>query len=810
MSWLGQKDWSVSLRRASKKRLPDTGGWLFEEPLFRSWIEKPKSGPNYRMLWLYGPPGVGKTVLSATVIEYLQRQVCPTRAEDPMVAYYYGDSADRWHSVAFSICVSLLSQLVGRLPEIPHVVFERYRSARHHGRCKISEGDEVLDLLREVLTTLPPAFIIIDGLDECDEISDVVSWLQDALVSIPSLSLMCFSRDVAAVRKHLGQYPSVRMNVSLTKDVDRYLILAISTLHFEEAELKKRVFETLSRKADGLFLFADLSVQTLRSSINMDDALRILATVPSQMKEMYDLILERLSMESHIRQSLARRVFRFLCVSARQITWPELRYALSWDAELQSFRKSTEPFKETILQLCCPLVEYQPETNTFQLIHLSFYEYLCRCPSPRLLAQDTAAFVVEESQAHYELAQITLACLTDHSAPTSDGFDLCSLVSYAIKYWSHHLSQSQFDPQLYAKYLALVASPPRRSTWILQWLLLEDCSFPLQEVVKIHKCVQKWAVEGGAEPHPMKEILRDIQEALFRLDAIQSTTQTDGGMAGSRAISNFERLVCVRNLAREYTKAGELDTGVEMFELAREKAASPDGSNPLQSCWLLNTLGILYDQQGKTDLAEEVQREALGIQEKLLPPKHLDIVLTINEMGRIARHLEQYQRSENLHRQALEVLEQMFSEDDLHITWTKSALGRSLLRQDRPGEAMILHQQVLAIETSRLGRDHPHTLWTLSDVARCYCTQGKIEDAITAQEEVMDRSREALGADNPDTLWATNSLGILHELLGHSEKAEELHTRAFEGQMTVLGADHAHTQWSKSRLDNLRKETRSE
>ena len=809
MSWLGQIDCSVSLRRASKKRSPDTGLWLFEEPLFRSWIQGSENAQNSRMLWLYGAPGVGKTVLSATVIVYIQQQRRSVGPKDPMVAYYYGDSTDRYNSAAFSICISLLSQLVERLPDIPSVILERYRNAKCHGRLRISEGDEVFDLFREVVTALPPTFLIIDGLDECSGISDIMSWLQDALRSIPLLHLMCSSRDTPAVRKHLGQQPSIRMNACLTKqDIDKYLLSAVSTLQFEQTDLKKHIFETLSRKAEGMFLFADLSVQTLRSAINIDDALSILATVPTKINEMYGLILKRLSMESYVRQSLARRVFRLLCASARPITWPELRYALSWDAGLQVFRKSREPFKDTIAQLCCPLVEYQIETDTFLLAHFSFYEYLCGCPTPCLSAQDTATFVVQESQAQHELAQITLACLMDYSVLESASLDtdLYPLVSYAIKYWCHHLSQSPFDQQLYARYLAFMACPQRRSTWILQWLLLEDCSFPLQQVVKLHKSIQKWAAKGGAERRSMREILGDIQAALFRLDAIQSTSQTGGATVGTRTISNFERLVCVRDLAREYTMAGELDTGIAMFELARQKAESPDRSIPLQSCWLLNSLGILYDQQGKTDLAEEVQRRALGIQEKLLPPRHLDIVLTINELGRIARHLEQYQESEALHRKALIVLEQMFSEEDLHITWTKSALGRSLLKQGRPEKAMVLHQQVLAIETSRLGRDHPHTLWTLSDIARCHCAQNRIEDAIIAQQEVVERSRETLGADNPDTLWVMNSLGILHELLGHSGTARTLHTRALEGQMRILGTDHAHTKWSKLRLNNMREE----
>lgn len=494
------------------------------------------------------------------------------------------------------------------------------------------------------------------------------------------------------------------------------------------------------------------------------------------------------------------------------MTWPEMRFALSWDADLQNFQKSRKPFKDTISELCCPLIEYQIEADTFRLVHVSVYEYLCEHPRQSYSTQNIAEFFVQKSDAQHELASMTLACIADDNVSHSIYIDVdCyPLVPYATKNWCYHFSQAPFDKDLHAKYSAFVACPERRLTWILRWLLSEEWSFPLQQVVKVQILVQEWTVSGNEEQPSMMVVLGDIQRALFRLDELNSTPQSADALVGIRAISNFERLVCLRDLAREYTMAGEIDNGVAMFELVLKKVERLEGDITPRSCWLLNSLGILYDQQEKTYLAQELQRRALAFQEQSLPSNHLDTVLTINELGRIARHLGQFEEAESLHRRALYVLEELFSENDLHVTWTKSALGRSLLKQGRPDEAISLHQQVLAIEISRLGRDHPHTLWTLSDIARCYHAQNKIGDAITAQREVMERNKNALGPGHPDTLWATNSLGILYELTGRLAIAEVLHTKALEGQTKRLGTDHAHTQWSRealSRLNSLMKES---
>ena len=761
------------------------------------------------MLWVHGTPGAGKTVLSSSTIEHIQAREVTLRAKDGNVAYFYGDRTNKWQGTAFNICISALSQLLARLPEIPDALLAGHRNAMCYGRYRISEADDVFHLFREVVAALSSVSLIIDALDECSGISDIVSWLSDAIQTLPSFRVIFFSRDTAAVRKELGQKPSIRMDAASTKqDIDTYLASAVCTLPCTETDLKNHVFQTLSRKAEGMFLFTELSIQTLRSAVDVDDLMNILHTIPNGINEMYGLILERLSSESFTRRSLATRVFRLICASARPMTWSEMRFALSWNASQGIFEKSKEPFKDTISELCCPLIEYQIEIDTFRLVHASVYEYLCENSLRSSATEDIAQFFVQESTAQHELATMTLACIADDKVSHSDCLDPSNypLVAYATTNWCYHLSRSLFKADIHVRYLEFVACPERRSTWILRWLLSEEWSFPLQQVVRLQKLVQKWIHQGTNEQPSITDTLGDIQRALFRLDDIQLTQQLSNDTVEYRVISNFERLISVRDLAREYTMAGEIDDGVEMFELALRKAIGPERDVTIRSCWLLNSLGILYDQQGKTYLAKETQDRALALQEQSLPPNHLDTILTINELGRIARHLGQFGEAESLHRKALQALEQIFPESDFQVGWTKNALGRSLLKQGRPDEAIILHQQVLANETSRLGRDHPHTLWTLSDIARCYCAQDKIVDAINVQQEVMERGKDALGPENPDTLWAMNSLALMYERSGRLSIARSLHAKALQGQTKHLGADHAHTRWSLealTRLDNI-------
>ena len=85
--------------------------------------------------------------------------------------------------------------------------------------------------------------------------------------------------------------------------------------------------------------------------------------------------------------------------------------------------------------------------------------------------------------------------------------------------------------------------------------------------------------------------------------------------------------------------AGKLEQGIAMFTTALKRCQTEPGKQTHEHAWILNSLGNLYDQQGRTELAKSLEEQALRCQERSLPQDHLDITLTVNELGRMVRHL---------------------------------------------------------------------------------------------------------------------------------------------------------------------------
>ncbi|KAL8724953.1 MAG: hypothetical protein Q9166_007663 [cf. Caloplaca sp. 2 TL-2023] len=730
--------------------------------------------------------------------------------ETRRVAYFCCGSQDQAHRTAFNICASALAQLVPHLDKVLSHLFDVHQVAMRHGRSKVSEDDEIFDAFKHLVATFPSKFLVIDALDECSEASDILSWLENILQSVHSFHVLVFSRDTSLIRESLGTHTSVRIDAaSLNDDIKTYLASAIDCLPCEEENLREFVLSTLSKRSEGMFLLANLSTAALPSATSQKDMLAILDTIPAGLNQIYTLILKTLAAESEARRCLASKVLRLVCFSKQMMTWPELRRALSWNEAEQSFERDNEPFKKTVSELCFPLVEYQSDNDTFRLAHLTVQEFLCRGVPEPTSSQGLAPLFVKEADAQIELAAITLASVADAQVSRRCDVDLetSPLLAYATKNWCYHFCQSPWDENLGNRFLEFVACSERRCTWILRWLLLEERAFALQQVVKIQRLVQERLTKCGREHVSVIVLLKDTQRALFHLDKILVNTPSPSSLRNGigRRISNFERLMCVRDLARAYKLASGVEEGVKMFESALREADTLGEDVTPGSCWLLNSLGILYDQQGRTEASRMTQLRALKIQETWLPENSLDIALTRNELGRIARHLGRFDDAESLHRKALATLGKSSLAGDLQVVWTKNALARAVLKQNRPDEALVLHQQALATERDRLGNDHPHTLWTLSDIARCYQAQGNLKSAITFQCDLVERSQRTLGSDCLDTLWAKNSLGRFYELHGELEKAHGLHDDALRGQTVQLGSGHPHTVWSRQALAGLDK-----
>ncbi|KAF7345186.1 Pfs domain-containing protein [Mycena sanguinolenta] len=132
----------------------DTGNWLLCHREFIRWKQ------NSGSLWIKGVSGTGKSVLSSTVI----REIVKTCPEQSSVAYFYFDFSNNRQCLDIMVR-SIVWQLSGQSP-LPYGALHQLYKALKNGATK-PQHEDLLGVLKNLLSELDQTYIIIDGLDEC-------------------------------------------------------------------------------------------------------------------------------------------------------------------------------------------------------------------------------------------------------------------------------------------------------------------------------------------------------------------------------------------------------------------------------------------------------------------------------------------------------------------------------------------------------------------------------------------------------------------------------------------------------------------
>jgi nucleoside-triphosphatase THEP1 len=110
-----------------------------------------------KILWIHGPPGFGKTVLCASIVEHLQNEN-PAR-----VAHFFCVSDNKAKRQPFAIVRSWVAQMVRQNQEALEAAEEAYRGKE--GR--LATTSDIWQLFRKICQRIPICYFITDGFDEC-------------------------------------------------------------------------------------------------------------------------------------------------------------------------------------------------------------------------------------------------------------------------------------------------------------------------------------------------------------------------------------------------------------------------------------------------------------------------------------------------------------------------------------------------------------------------------------------------------------------------------------------------------------------
>ena len=143
--------------------------------------------------------GCGKTVLSSTIIDNLNELA---RKPEANIAYFYFDFTDEKKRKVEGCLRSLLRQLSAK--ELPPAV--KAFHSRAQGCLAPLSPDELAKALKAVLQQASLTFLILDALDECDEVGDLMKKIAEIKNwKLPGVRILVTSRRETAIVRAMDE-----------------------------------------------------------------------------------------------------------------------------------------------------------------------------------------------------------------------------------------------------------------------------------------------------------------------------------------------------------------------------------------------------------------------------------------------------------------------------------------------------------------------------------------------------------------------------------------------------------------------------
>jgi hypothetical protein len=379
---------------------------------------------------VYGNPGCGKSVLASSIVDYLKEAEKETKKP---VFYFFckNDNVDKNSSLA--ILRSLLSQLLLWAPGLVAHVEESFHKS---GKTQI---DSFYSLLPGFLTCLANAqtefvakggddsndeihgYIVIDGIDECDEsvVADLCSAIKlwfEAHAST-QFGLLFTSRHSQHIGDELGEIlpygnsfggwsyhlkkMSYRMSSYDTKDyIPGYVRAGVARSRSLKAAVAAGldVSDVIIKASAGHWLYARLALEDAMRQPTLGLLKQNLLNMPGDLSKLYSKILverQRLLDENEVR--MAKIIFEWVCVARipRPLSVSDISTLLGVKPGQTQLNTDDTPLDcdGLIQRLCAPLLEVDGQQRV-AVTHQSVKEYIYQASRGKSDASNNVPYLI--------------------------------------------------------------------------------------------------------------------------------------------------------------------------------------------------------------------------------------------------------------------------------------------------------------------------------------------------------------------------------------------------------------------------------
>lgn len=287
---------------------------------------------------------------------------------------------------------------------------------------------------KAALSRIDETFIVVDALDECSKVErkSLIS-LFTRLVSSKSkgVKILVTSRPENDLHQLLKNTTRFLIDANDTAKDIRPFVESVLTDHITSCaildgavtpDLKKRLIDTISLEADGMFLWAKLQLDHICGEPNEAGVIAQLSRLPSGLDNTYHRMWTNINNGSPSEKEWALKTLQWVLHAKRPLSQEEIleATALQIDSESSDVMQPASS-ADYLVRVCGNFIALDLQTNFIRFIHYSVQEFL-KQKSTLNTAEDL-------------LAQ---SCFTVLGCRKGDEVQNMHLYKYATRYWERH------------------------------------------------------------------------------------------------------------------------------------------------------------------------------------------------------------------------------------------------------------------------------------------------------------------------------------------------------------------------------------
>ncbi|KAM7215819.1 hypothetical protein V8F06_008760 [Rhypophila decipiens] len=313
----------------------ETFEWIFTGPplpnadeassRFSAWLRDPAQ----QLFRITGKPGSGKSTFVKFLVDDprtrdgLTSYECSARDVVILSHFIWGAGQAMERSVRGMLC-SLIYQLIDENDPMGDKVLKNFPKTKAKDSCSDWSEKELRNVLGFLLGDSSKAFcFFIDGLDEISETDGQLKLMEliREMRAGSNMKMCISSRPEPILKKHLGLFPTVRMQDLTQADIFKFTSsllrrrLLDNSIDLNTTEYQKLVYE-VCWKAEGVFLWVVLAVRDLLVGIEKGDEMRQLERrlelMPSELQDLYRAMRNRLGTENQLYEEDAATYFNLV------------------------------------------------------------------------------------------------------------------------------------------------------------------------------------------------------------------------------------------------------------------------------------------------------------------------------------------------------------------------------------------------------------------------------------------------------------------------------------------------------------------